>query len=112
MVRRYLFIALGLFLFLAASALLHGASAPDPSGTHTGTAADVAGLKIDQLKGAGAMSQLAALADEVGHNKIAINFVWTLIAGFLVMFMQAGFAAVETGFCRAKNAAEIMMMNF
>lgn len=58
------------------------------------------------------MSQLAAIADEVGHNKIAINFVWTLIAGFLVMFMQAGFAAVETGFCRAKNAAEIMMMNF
>ena len=42
--------------------------------------------------------------DTVGHNKIAINFVWTLLAGFLVMFMQAGFAMVETGFCRAKNA--------
>ena len=36
--------------------------------------------------------------DTVGHNKIAINIVWTLIAGFLVMFMQAGFALVETGF--------------
>jgi Amt family ammonium transporter len=34
--------------------------------------------------------------DTVGHNKIAINFVWTLMAGFLVMFMQAGFAMVET----------------
>ena len=35
--------------------------------------------------------------ETVGHNKIAINIVWTLIAGFLVMFMQAGFAMVETG---------------
>src|SRR3989449_512142 len=38
-------------------------------------------------------------------NTVAINFVWTLVAGFLVMFMQAGFAMVETGFTRAKNAA-------
>ena len=36
--------------------------------------------------------------ETVGHNKIAINIVWTLLAGFLVMFMQAGFALVETGF--------------
>ena len=50
--------------------------------------------------------------ETVGHNKIAINFVWTLLAGFLVMFMQAGFAMVETGFCRAKNAAHTMSMNF
>ena len=37
------------------------------------------------------------LADAVGHNRVAINFKWTLITGFLVMFMQAGFALVETG---------------
>ena len=55
---------------------------------------------------------LAEVMDTVGHNKIAINFVWTLLAGFLVMFMQAGFAMVETGFCRAKNAAHTMSMNF
>ncbi len=36
------------------------------------------------------------VANQVGQNKIAINFVWTLICGFLVMFMQAGFALVET----------------
>ena len=41
-----------------------------------------------------------------------LNFVWTLVAGFLVMFMQAGFALVETGLCRAKNAAHVMSMNF
>ena len=34
--------------------------------------------------------------------------MWVLIAGFLVMFMQAGFAMVETGFTRAKNAAHTM----
>jgi Amt family ammonium transporter len=45
-------------------------------------------------------------------NTVAINFVWTLVTGFLVMFMQAGFAMVETGFTRAKNAAHTFAMNF
>ncbi|MDD3297000.1 MAG: ammonium transporter [Candidatus Omnitrophica bacterium] len=44
-------------------------------------------------------------------NAVAIDTVWTLIAAFLVFFMQAGFAMVETGFTRAKNAANIMMKN-
>ena len=52
------------------------------------------------------------IANQVGQNKIAINFVWTLVTGFLVMFMQAGFAIVETGLCRVKNANHTMMMNF
>ena len=52
------------------------------------------------------------LADSVGHNRVAINFMWTLFTGFLVMFMQAGFALVETGLCRAKNASHTMSMNF
>ncbi len=38
--------------------------------------------------------------------------MWTLVTGFLVMFMQAGFALVETGLCRAKNAAHVMATNF
>src|SRR2546428_549247 len=38
--------------------------------------------------------------------------MWTLLTGFLVMFMQAGFALAETGFTRAKNVAHTMMMNF
>ena len=54
----------------------------------------------------------AKLADVVGHNRIAINMVWTLFCGFLVMFMQAGFAMAETGFTRAKNAGHTMAMNF
>ena len=42
----------------------------------------------------------------------ATNIAWTLLCGFLVMFMQAGFALVETGLCRKKNAAHVMAMNF
>ncbi len=41
-----------------------------------------------------------------------MNMAWVLIAGFLVMFMQLGFALLETGFTRAKNAANTMAMNF
>ncbi|MFT3786338.1 MAG: ammonium transporter [Tepidisphaeraceae bacterium] len=52
------------------------------------------------------------LAKDVAKAYYSINFVWTLVAGFLVMFMQAGFALVETGLCRAKNAAHTMWMNF
>jgi Amt family ammonium transporter len=41
----------------------------------------------------------------------ALNLLWVLLAGFLVMFMQAGFAMVETGFTRAKNAVNTVGMN-
>ncbi len=41
----------------------------------------------------------------------ALDLVWTLICAFLVFFMQAGFAMVETGFTRAKNAGHTMAMN-
>ncbi len=47
-------------------------------------------------------------AAEVQQN---LNIVWTLVGGILVFVMQAGFALVETGFTRAKNAAAIMMKN-
>src|SRR5438094_9240625 len=78
----------------------------DPDGSLTGTAGDVS--TADSKAGI----TLADLANQAGQNKIAINFVWTLVCGFLVMFMQAGFAIVETGLCRAKNANHTMMMNF
>jgi Amt family ammonium transporter len=78
----------------------------DPDGSLTGTASDVA--VSDSKKGLTASD----LVNQVGQNKVAINFVWTLVTGFLVMFMQAGFAIVETGLCRAKNANHTMMMNF
>ncbi len=51
------------------------------------------------------------LYDRIAHNLFSINFVWTLVAGFLVMFMQAGFAMVEGGLCRAKNSSHTFAMN-
>ncbi len=78
----------------------------DPDGNLTGNASDIG--VADAKKGL----TVSDLLNQVGNNKIAINFVWTLITGFLVMFMQAGFAVVETGLCRAKNANHTMMMNF
>jgi Amt family ammonium transporter len=62
---------------------------------------------------------VAELAKELADTKqlvlagqTALNIVWTLVTGFLVMFMQAGFALVETGLTRAKNVAHTMGMNF
>jgi len=52
------------------------------------------------------------LVKQLGDTQTALNVVWTLLTGFLVMFMQAGFALVETGLTRAKNAAHTMGMNF
>ena len=54
---------------------------------------------------------VASNAEAIAEKGIALDTVWTLIAGMLVMLMQAGFAMVETGFTRAKNACNIMMKN-
>lgn len=98
--------------------LLSHCAEPDPSGANIGGAADVVGAtagaptKEDVEKLAVNEPLAMKLADVIGHNRIAINLMWTLICGFLVMFMQAGFAMAETGFTRAKNASHTMAMNF
>jgi len=76
----------------------------DPSGASTGNANDVASATPGQ-------PTLSEVATQAGHNKVSINMVWLLVCGFLVMFMQAGFAMVEAGLTRAKNAAHTMSMN-
>ena len=52
-----------------------------------------------------------AQEDQAAANAVAIDTVWTLIAAFLVFFMQAGFAMVEAGINRTKNAGNIIMKN-
>ncbi len=123
-------LCLGMCLFMAGTAYagyeMPGASSlpaapavlmPDPSGTNTGGVADVIGAtanaptKQDMIRMAKAEPLAVKLADVIGHNRIAINFMWTLLCGFLVMFMQAGFALAETGFTQAKNAGHTMAMN-
>ena len=81
---------------------------PDPTGSAAGVWTTPAAKPGDDDP-----SKLTTtdLYDRIAHNLFSINMVWTLIAGFLVMFMQTGFAMVETGLCRAKNSAHTMSMN-
>ncbi len=109
---------------IGAVGVLAGCSAPtvpapgDPSGLTTGSGANLDGLapgtiQAGDYEAAKASEPYAAkLADLVDQNRLGVNFVWLLVTGFLVMFMQAGFALVETGFTRAKNAMHTMSMNF
>jgi Amt family ammonium transporter len=46
------------------------------------------------------------------ETKIILDTLWVMIAGSLVFFMNAGFGMLETGFCRAKNAVNILAKNF
>jgi ammonium transporter, Amt family len=48
-------------------------------------------------------------ANDVG---LSLNLLWIVLGAVLVIFMQAGFALVETGFCRARNAAHVFSTNF
>src|SRR6266851_6275475 len=50
-------------------------------------------------------------AHSQGSLTASINLAWVLVGGFLVMFMQVGFAMLETGFTRSKNAVNTMAMN-
>jgi Amt family ammonium transporter len=82
----------------------------DPGGTKTGRAADflaATGVKKVEVSQTG----LNTLVNEVGHLRVSINFTWLLLTGFLVLFMQVGFAFLVTGLTRAKNAGHMMMMN-
>ncbi len=63
----------------------------DPDGNLTGTVADIA--VADAKKGI----TVSDVLNQVGNNKIAINFTWTLLCGFLIMFMQAVSACWPTG---------------
>ncbi len=108
-------------LLLAAGTILPAMAAdapkPDPTGANSGTISDTIGAAANaptdnDIKLYGKSEPLALkLGDVIGHNRVAINMVWTLVCGFLVMYMQVGFAMVETGFTRAKNASHTMAMN-
>lgn len=55
---------------------------------------------------------IPSVTEAVVGLDVSINNVWLLVATFLVMFMQPGFAMVEAGFTRAKNTGNILMKNF
>jgi ammonium transporter, Amt family len=93
-----------------------GESAGDPCGDATGNMGNVVtdsdGNAVTEAPATYDQDVVQQIADTAGKTKIGLNFTWTLVTGFLVMFMQAGFALVETGFCRRKNSAHVLMTNF
>ena len=129
-------LAAGLFAGLSTPCFADDGPKPDPSGTATGdktTAVDAAGNSFvvseptdktapdyaankkafDDYQAQATKEPLAVkLADSVGHVRVATNFAWTLNTGYLVLFMQAGFALLTCGLVRKKNAAHLMMLNF
>jgi Amt family ammonium transporter len=109
------FVALSLMTFIVIVVLgaIWGHKGGDPTGT-TSTVANsysnvfqggsTAGIPVSQVG-------INQLATSTGNAGLSVNFVWVLITGFLVLFMQVGFAFLVTGLTRAKNAAHMMMMN-
>ena len=86
----------------------------DAGGDKTGTAANVATAtnnKVTALPVPVTQVGLNQLADQAGQLTVSVNMTWLLICGFLVLFMQVGFAFLVTGLTRAKNAGHMMMMN-
>ena len=80
----------------------------DPGGTKTGNITDYLAA-TGQTKVPLSQQGINALANETGHLRISINITWLLMTGFLVLFMQVGFAFLVTGLTRAKNAGHMMI---
>jgi Amt family ammonium transporter len=84
-------------------------TAPDPTGAgYYGPGVSTTGA----LTKADGKVTPATETQDLKLTKVSLNLLWAMVAGFLVMFMQAGFAFLETGLCRAKNCAHTMAMNF
>jgi ammonium transporter, Amt family len=70
---------------------------------------DPTGASYAATTGAETLDDVASTANRAMYGA---NFTWVMICAFLVFFFQCGFAMVETGFCRGKNAAHTIAMNF
>ena len=94
---------LAIFALLVVAGCAVDKTGGDTTGLTTATAQNLVGLapgtitSDDLTKAQTAEPFAAKLADLVDENRLAINITWLLVTGFLVMFMQAGFALVETG---------------
>ena len=74
-------------------------------------------LTLGAVAGLGAIALFPTIANAQEPDPVTVlgqqvNLLWIVIGAILVIFMQAGFALVETGFCRAKHAAHVVSTNF
>ena len=58
-----------------------------------------------------ALAQTSPSGETIGDLRVALDTLWVLVASVLVIFMNAGFAMLETGFCRRKNAVNLLSKN-
>jgi Amt family ammonium transporter len=101
-------VILGLFVMMSASLAQEAPAEPAKVEAPAAPAAEV--KKEDP--GAAPAQFTVGLMEQIGGAKVAMDTLWTLIAGMLVFFMNLGFACVESGLCRAKNTVTIMAKNF
>ena len=74
-------------------------------------------LTLGAIAGLGAVALFPTIANAQEPDAVTVlgqqvNLLWVVIGAILVIFMQAGFALVETGFCRGKHAAHVVSTNF
>lgn len=67
---------------------------------------------VEAAAAAPAPDPMQALTDNASAMRIGMDTVWVLVTGMLVFWMNAGFALVESGLCRAKNCTNILAKNF
>src|SRR3990172_11594986 len=79
--------------------------AQEPGEGSTGTEAEV------PAAAAAPMASLESVAADLKARSVEMDTIWVLVTAFLVFWMQAGFAFVETGLTRAKNTVNILMKN-
>src|SRR3990172_7828901 len=110
------FISLSLALvWLVATGMSFAQEAPapgaaEPAKVEAPAAPAAEAKKVDP--GAAPTQFTQGLMEQIGGAKVAMDTMWTLIAGMLVFFMNLGFASLESGLCRAKNTVTILAKNF
>ena len=77
--------------------------------TASAEGADPTGASYIATTGSETLDEVATIANKAYFGA---NYTWIMICAFVVFFFQCGFAMVECGFCRGKNAAHTMTMNF
>jgi Amt family ammonium transporter len=111
----FLLTTLTLVALIAVGQMNHHGDPGGPAGQGNGTVLHATASATNNPLGITKVPLSAAgmqtLASNTAHLAISINFTWLLITGFLVLFMQVGFAFLVTGLTRAKNAGHMMMMN-
>jgi ammonium transporter, Amt family len=92
-----LFVVIAIGILVAAGLLTGSSPTADPTGA--------------SYVGVTGSETLGDVASTAAKAYFGANYVWIMICAFMVFFFQCGFAMVETGFCRAKNAAHTITMN-